>query len=187
MVKDLNKFKMPRWEDLPPIPLYLDQVLLLIDEWFGGYMSIDDKKIITKTMINNYVKLKFVDAPVNKKYSKASVAKLFVIATLKPVFTIEEITELMKLAINYRDSIGDAYNEFCDLVEEAVSCAFHNKTYERPKNPNDPRNICWSAANALACQLYVRNIYLEQIEKKAEKNTEKNTEKSAQRLIKSNK
>lgn len=161
MAKLKNNFRLPRWEELPSIPLYLDQVLSLVDEWTGENLA-ENKKILTKTMINNYVKLKYVDAPVNKKYSRASIAKLFVIAVLKPVFTIEEITDLMDLAINYRDSIGDAYNEFCGLVEDAVNCAFNNTTYERPKNPNDPRNICWSACNAFACQLYVKRIYLEQ-------------------------
>ena len=127
MAKLKNNFRLPRWEELPSIPLYLDQVLSLVDEWTGENLA-ENRKILTKTMINNYVKLKYVDAPVNKKYSRASIAKLFVIAVLKPVFTIEEITDLMDLAINYRDSIGDAYNEFCGLVEDAVNCAFNNTT-----------------------------------------------------------
>ncbi len=165
MAKTSNIFKLPRWSELPSIPLYLDQVLSLIEEWSSKSLAPDEKQIITKTMINNYVKLKFIDAPVNKKYARASVAKLFVIATLKPVFSIEEIKNLMDLAINYRDSVGDAYDEFCELVENAVECAFKNTTYERPDNPNDPRNICWSACNAFACQLYVKKIYLGQMEK----------------------
>lgn len=164
MGKKISSFKLPRWEELPSIPLYLDQVLCLIEEWSSEYLAPDEKQIITKTMVNNYVKLKFIDAPTNKKYSRASVAKLFVIATLKPVFAIEEIKNLMDLAINYRESVGDAYDEFCGLVENAVECAFKNTTYERPNNPNDPRNICWSACNAFACQLYVKQIYLGQME-----------------------
>lgn len=165
MAKKTSTFRLPRWSELPTIPLYLDQVLSLISEWSSEYLASDEKQIITKTMINNYVKLHFIDAPTNKKYSRASVAKLFVIATLKPVFSIEEIKNLMDLAINYRDSVGDAYDEFCCLVENAVECAFKNTTYERPDNPNDPRNICWSACNAFACQLYVKKIYLGQMEK----------------------
>ncbi|MBQ5797273.1 MAG: DUF1836 domain-containing protein [Firmicutes bacterium] len=62
----LADFKLPHWNDLPAIPLYLDQVLSLVDEWLGPYLSSEGKPIMTKTMINNYVKQKFIPAPVKK-------------------------------------------------------------------------------------------------------------------------
>ena len=64
----VNNFKVPRWNDLPDIPLYLDQILILLDEWYGDYLTVDGKKVMTKTMVNNYVKLKFIPAPVNKQF-----------------------------------------------------------------------------------------------------------------------
>ena len=85
---EIREFKLPRWEELPSIDLYLEQVLSLLEDWLKDWLSFDEKKIMTKTMVNNYVKQRFIPAPVNKKYDKTAVASLFVIAILKPVYTI---------------------------------------------------------------------------------------------------
>ncbi|MBQ4649072.1 MAG: DUF1836 domain-containing protein [Firmicutes bacterium] len=160
--KGLDEFRMPRWEELPSIPQYLDQVLALLDEWLGEYLSQDDKPVMTRTMVNNYVKLKFLAAPVNRKYDRLAIASLFVIAVLKPVYTIEEIAYLIKLAIRHNG--GDvSYNQFCEYLEDAVMCAFHNTTMKKEKNRKDPRYVLWNACNAFACQLYVRKTYLDEV------------------------
>lgn len=160
--KGLDEFKIPRWEELPSIPQYLDQVLALLDEWLGAYLSQDGKPVMTRTMVNNYVKLKFLPAPINRKYDRLSIACLFVIAVLKPVYTIEEIAYLNKLAIRHNG--GDvSYNQFCEYVEEAVMCAFEQRVMEKIKNRKDPRNMLWNACNAFACQLYVRKVYLDEV------------------------
>lgn len=158
--KGLEQFKLPRWEELPSIDLYLDQVLSLLEEWLGSYLTFDGKKIMTKTMINNYVKQKFIAPPVNKKYDRTAVASLFVIAILKPVYTIEEISRLIRLTVRVNEK-ANAYNSFCENIESAVHHAFHRTAM--PKNPceEDPRGILWNVCNSFACQLYVRNIYLQ--------------------------
>lgn len=153
-------FRLPRWNELPPVPLYLDQVLGLLEEWLGPHLTGGKRKVMTRTMINNYVKLKFIPAPVNKKYDQITVASLFVIAVLKHVYTIEEIAYLIQLALSHSDE-GVAYDGFCEYLEGAVECAFRMETMEKECNPNDPRQILWNACNAFACQLYVRKIYLE--------------------------
>lgn len=162
--KGLEEFRLPRWDDLPSVDLYLDQVLSLLDEWVGAYLMIEGKKIMTKTMVNNYVKQKFIKPPVNKKYDKEAVASLFVIAILKPVYTINEISRLIKLAIR-TNSPELGYNQFCQLIEDAVSHAFHGTSMDKTFNPADPREILWNVCNSFACQLYVRNIYLQSHQK----------------------
>lgn len=161
-VRRPDEFRMPRWNDLPPVPLYLDQVLVLVDEWLGPYLSGHKRKVLTRTMVNNYVKLKFIPAPVNKKYDQVTVASLFVIAVLKSVFSIEETALLIQLALNHSEQ-NVAYDGFCEYMEEAVGHAFDRTTMEREQNPEDPRQILWNACNAVACQIYVRRIYLEDV------------------------
>ena len=161
-MKGSDEFRMPRWADLPPVPLYLDQVLALLDEWLGPHISGHKRKVLTRTMINNYVKLKCIPAPVNKKYDQVTVASLFVIAVLKTVFSIEEIACLIQLALNHSER-QVAYDGFCDYLEKAVKHAFEGTTMERELNPEDPRKILWNACNAVACQMYVRRIYLEEV------------------------
>jgi len=157
-----DAFRMPRWSDLPPVPLYLEQMLALVDEWLGPYISGHKRKVLTRTMINNYVKLKFIPAPVNRKYDQVTVASLFVIAVLKTVFSIEEVACLIQLALSHSEQ-QVAYDGFCDYLEEAVKHAFEGTTMEREENPEDPRQILWNACNAVASQMYVRTIYLEDI------------------------
>ena len=33
--KSLADFQLPRWQQLPSVPLYLEQVLALLEEWLG--------------------------------------------------------------------------------------------------------------------------------------------------------
>ena len=157
---EIREFKLPRWEELPSIDLYLEQVLSLLEDWLKDWLSFDEKKIMTKTMVNNYVKQRFIPAPVNKKYDKTAVASLFVIAILKPVYTIVEISRLIKLDIRTNDK-EQAYNEFCQLIESAVSHAFQRTAMPKIPMSTDPRGILWNVCNSFACQLYVRNIYLQ--------------------------
>ena len=120
-VKSLADFHLPRWQQLPSMPLYLEQVLALLEEWLGPYLGKEDGTILTKTMINNYVKLHFVQPPIRRKYDRLTVASLFVIAVLKPVYTIEEIGYLIRLSLGHSDPTA-AYDDFCDCAEAAVSC-----------------------------------------------------------------
>ena len=158
--KGLEHFKLPRWNDLPSIDLYLDQVLSLLDEYLGEYLELDGKKVMTKTMINNDVKQKYLKAPVNKKYDRFTVASLFVIAILKPVYTIEEISRLIKLSARTAGP-QKGYDLFCDYIEQAVKHAFEGTLMPKELNREDRRWILWNVCNSFACQLYARNVYLQ--------------------------
>lgn len=56
----------PKWEHLPDLELYLDQVLLYINQVTGA-ASFPDDKGLTASMINNYVKHGHLDKPIKKK------------------------------------------------------------------------------------------------------------------------
>lgn len=157
--KSLGEFKLPRWNELPSVDQYLEQVLTLLDEWLGDYLAPDGVKVLTRTMINNYVKLKYIPAPENKKYGRLTIACLVVIALMKPVYTIEEITRLIRLGIDFKDA-EFSYDQFCDMIESAVKHAFEGTTMPKFETNNDPRDLFWHVCNSFACQLYVRHIYL---------------------------
>ena len=48
--------------------LYLDQVVNYLEKYLSQYSTNKEDKIITKTMINNYVKQGIMPAPEKKKY-----------------------------------------------------------------------------------------------------------------------
>ena len=65
---------LPRWEELPDMDLYMDQVVTLLNEYLKPFHAKDQEKMVTSTMINNYVKHGIVSPPVKKKYTKNHVA-----------------------------------------------------------------------------------------------------------------
>ena len=74
--------KLPRWEELPDLDLYMDQVLSLIHRYLGREES-PDGKVLTSSMVNNYVKMRLMPAPEKKKYSRVHLAYLIAICVLK--------------------------------------------------------------------------------------------------------
>ena len=83
----------PKWSELPNLDLYLDQVLLYVNQ-LDSSSIVDDDKGLTSAMINNYVKNGHLDKPIKKKYNRKQLARLIVITCLKNVFSIQEINYL---------------------------------------------------------------------------------------------
>lgn len=85
---------LPRWDDLPDIDLYMDQVITLLNKYVV-YFSPDNENYLTSSMINNYVKQGIIPSPVKKKYSKIHLSRLLIICALKSVLSISDISELI--------------------------------------------------------------------------------------------
>ena len=165
MEKSVQKFHIPYWEELPEIDLYLDQVVNFIDKYLHNYShsNIDankDDKILTKTMINNYVKQKIINPPEKKKYNKEHIALLIVITILKQVYSINDIDKLIKLALE-NSQIDKAYNTFCEALENAVKLTFSNKIVIENIDPTSKKYILCNVVQTFASKLYVENKYLE--------------------------
>ncbi|MBQ9921517.1 MAG: DUF1836 domain-containing protein [Clostridia bacterium] len=61
--KEILEFHLPRWDELPEIELYMDQVVYTLEKKLEIFAEDESQKIITSTMINNYVKQKVVKPP----------------------------------------------------------------------------------------------------------------------------
>ena len=163
-----NEFKIhvPRWEELPELDLYLDQVVTFIDKYLSGYIKNDfnnqeneENKILTKTMINNYVKQKVIEAPVKKKYSRTNVAYLIVICILKQVYSISDISKLIKIGLRHTP-IDVAYNTFCVSLENAIDFTFNgNKNFDA-SNCSSVEYLLFNVVQTFASKLYVQKKYL---------------------------
>lgn len=81
----------PKWSELPDIDLYLDQVLLYVNQI--GEANHQNEKGLTASMINNYVKHGHLEKPIKKKYSRKQVARLIVITSLKNVFLFKKLAK----------------------------------------------------------------------------------------------
>lgn len=160
----MSSFKLPRWEELPDIDLYKEQVLELLEL----YLKPLGIRPITTSMINNYTKLNLIPAPIKKKYSKKHLAHIFIIALLKDVFEISEIVRGINLekGILGRDV---AYNIFVKEVEDSIDCMLNNTsiaTFIETNELDKERNVMRYAALSFAIHRYTRNL----INDKGEKN-----------------
>ena len=100
----------PKWSELPNLDLYLDQVLLYVNQ-LDSCCIIDDDKGLTSAMINNYVKNGHLEKPIKKKYSRKQLARLIVITYLKNVFSIQEISKTIN-SLTEEESSEIMYNNF---------------------------------------------------------------------------
>ncbi len=112
-------FRLPRWEKIPTLGLYMDQVVTVIEQTLAPLIGFAGEAIITSSMVNNYVKLGMVQKPEKKKYSREHIASLIVITILKQATAIGDI----RLGIDTILQSGEkdvCYDRFCDYVERAV-------------------------------------------------------------------
>ena len=84
-----------RSNDIPPIDLYVDQILNLLSERVAqGSERFLDKQL-TKTMINNYSKDGLITPVKGKKYNKEQILQMLTIYTLKGTLSIGEIKRIL--------------------------------------------------------------------------------------------
>ena len=83
----VEQFHLPRYEQIPNVGLYLEQVTKYISE----YLAPLQEGALTGSMISNYVKKGLVDNPVKKQYSREQIAYLIFIAVTKSVLSLDEL------------------------------------------------------------------------------------------------
>lgn len=155
----IMKIHIPRWNELPEIDLYLDQVVNYLEKYLDQYNGNKDDKIITKTMINNYVKLGIMPAPVKKKYSREHIAYLIVICVLKQVYCISDIGKLISLTIQYFE-LSKAYNRFCANLEVSVKNVFSRKEFPNVEKMTEEQYLLKNVVQSVADKIYVEFKFL---------------------------
>lgn len=93
--EDGTELGVVNWKELPDINLYMDQVIGLLSEKLSFFADEEDK-LLTKSMINNYVKSGLISHPEKKKYNKDQLAQLVVISMLKQVLSIPDLQLLLE-------------------------------------------------------------------------------------------
>ena len=135
----MKTFKLPKWEELPDIDLYMDQVISLMEKYLA-YVAGEGSKSLTSSMINNYVKLGIIPAPTKKKYSREHLAYLLIICSLKQIMPIPRIKEMIDIKLKEStiaeilDYYSDLYNRTFDEIINSVN-KFINES-DKEKNTN---------------------------------------------------
>lgn len=118
--ENLNLTDNIELQDIPEIDLYMDQVIQIFESKLSNYKRNEDDKILTKTMINNYVKGKLLMPVKNKKYSKEHIILMSFIYNLKGALSISDIKKLLeKIVVDIEDgndvNIEETYSKYLDI------------------------------------------------------------------------
>ena len=110
----LNEHALPRWEELPTLELYMDQVVSLINGYLGFLpKEVGMDAVVTAAAINNYVRKKIVPAPVKKRYSRIHLAYLLMICSLKQSVSISYIQQMIPLTLS-EEQVRSIYDQFVE-------------------------------------------------------------------------
>ena len=92
----LADYRLPEWQDLPQIDLYLDQVIALVNQFLGFFVyDPAEEKLLTPSMVNNYVKSRLIPPPVRKKYGRKHIALLLMICTFKQSVSMAAMSNIL--------------------------------------------------------------------------------------------
>ena len=67
--KFITEYHLPDWDAIPDLGLYMDQVIVLLEQYltFIPAPTGSKERFVTSSTINNYVRLKIMLAPVKRK------------------------------------------------------------------------------------------------------------------------
>ena len=57
---DLANYHCPRFDELPKFYVYMDQLIIIVNEYLAPFEVDGEENGITVTMVNNYVKRKII-------------------------------------------------------------------------------------------------------------------------------
>lgn len=111
----LATVKLVSWSKLPAMPIYMDQLLQLVNQTLAPL----GLPVVTKTMVNSYVKQHFFSRPAGHQYSRNHIVAVLVVTILKQDFSLTTISHAMQ-AIRESHLVEKRYDEFATAFEQAI-------------------------------------------------------------------
>ncbi len=131
------------WRDLPRIELYMDQVIAILQEEMRGLWVHAEEAKISASMVNNYVKVKLVPAPLKKRYERQHICALLIVFVLKSVLSMQELAILLPaLEKAFEGNWEHLHNCFISNLRNAVEQEVFNESVSdahegtHPSEPN---------------------------------------------------
>ena len=125
--QSVQNFKLPRYDDLPEVELYLDQTTAYISERLE---ILGDVKL-TSSMISNYVKHKLIRRPVKKRYAADQIAELFFIELQRQTYStkvaydyfVAELENVLPYVFGLKselEEVGNEHTEYQRMLHNIV-------------------------------------------------------------------
>ena len=161
--KSLLEYHFPRWDDLPDFDLYMDQVVFYVDQQLRP-LYFNNEKIITSSMVNNYVKNSIVKAPEKKRYSRKHIAYLIIICLFKKTFSLTEITKFIDIQVSMKQSnLMEAYNSFAEIFDRALKEKITTHYLAQEERDTPHKLLMDSVIQTLVCKIYTEYAVLDEI------------------------
>ncbi|MBR2028750.1 MAG: DUF1836 domain-containing protein [Oscillospiraceae bacterium] len=170
MTNKFQDFHMPRYDEIPDIDLYMDQLLAYIEKILTPLFVQSSEKILTTSMVNNYVKQGVLPATVKKRYSREHVILLMEICLAKQMYSIQEIGKLLAVQ-NAIFDMKTSYNYICTELENALKSTFANEPLSKDSGSSNKmarllvRNTVIAFAHKLHTQMLCEELYKENVNK----------------------
>lgn len=117
-IQSVDDYTPASWERLPELELYMDQVVTFLNRQLEPFAT-GDERLLTPSMVNNYVKDGVLPRPEKKKYSRTHLAMLMMICSLKSVLSLPEISAMLQ-GITEGRNIDEQYPDFIHAHSEAM-------------------------------------------------------------------
>ena len=168
MTNKFQNFHMPRYDEIPDIDLYMDQLLAYIDKVLSPLLIHSTEKVLTTSMVNNYVKQGVLPPTVKKRYSREHVIILMEICLAKQIYSIQEIGKLISVQHAIFDT-KTSYNYICTELENALKSTFANEPLIKDSGISNKearllvRNTVIAFAHKLHTQMMCDELYRENV------------------------
>lgn len=131
----IRNYHLPQWEAIPDFGLYMDQVIVLLEQYLSFIPPVNEAKerIVTASAINNYVRLKMMPAPVKRKYYRIHICYLIMILTMKQSIGITQVQRIIpwQLAAEEKpeETVRGIYEDYSEKFQD-IALLFNRQLQE---------------------------------------------------------
>ncbi|MBO6159543.1 MAG: DUF1836 domain-containing protein [Firmicutes bacterium] len=118
--KYLDNYRLPQWEEIPELGLYMEQVIVQLKKYLD-YMppELKEEQFITAATINNYVRMRVMPGPEKKRYYRKHIAYLIIICSLKQGMSLALVQKIIPMNIP-EEEVERIYSTFIKLHAHAI-------------------------------------------------------------------
>ena len=131
----------PLWEELPEIELYLDQVLLYVNQVTQSTLGPNDKGL-TASMVNNYVKEGLMTPVRGKKYTREQIMQLLCVYHLKQTLRLSDVKALTGRTDVDFEACYAALLEDKEQMRTFIPELLRSQLTNDASDPNDRLRLC---------------------------------------------
>ncbi len=146
---------LPNWDEFPTLDLYMDQVVSLLTQYIKKIEPVvGADRPITSAMVNNYVKMKLIPAPIKKRYDRRHLACLIMVCILKRTLSMSAIQTLVPLELD-EEEMKLYYNNFCESRRKGVESGISQILAEKDSfNTDNKENYSLAVSYAVRSSLF---------------------------------